>query len=222
MKRFIIALALLSPLITFAQTWPRVEVSAGAAHYSKPEDTFWYQEGMPYSMRLTTPALGVALAGDVYTAPRWGIGYRVGYTWFGTVRSDATVVSDENYNEHTKSCMAKCDETAKFVSSGHAQAIYFTLSPYYRYGKWKFAVEAGPSLFRNTWSINIASTAAPDSGFTWTHKPTWELGYVVGASVGYGEHLSVAYQYFHDKAKSDDPVPYIWRSIHLVSLRYRF
>ena len=220
MKRFIIALALLSPLIAFAQTWPRVEVSAGAAHYSKPEDTFWYQEGMPYSMRLTTPALGVALAGDVYTASRWGIGYRVGYTWFGTMRSDATVVADHDYDEAAQRCARNCGQTAKFVSSGHAQTLYLALAPYVRYGKWTLGVEAGPAWFLNTWSINVAGDFTGNQRLA--HEPAWRLGYMLGASVGYGEHLSVAYQYFKDRASATDPVPFMWRSLHLVSLRYRF
>jgi hypothetical protein len=223
MKRTIALAALATLAMTAqAQSLPSVEVSAGAAYYKHGEDTFWYQEGLPHSLKMTAPSFGAALVGDVYTGNNWGIGYRAGYTWFGTVRSDATVVSDQNYDEHTKMCTAQCDQTAKFVSSGHAQAITLSLAPYYRTGKWKFAVEAGPAFFRNTWSVNIASTADPSGGFTWTHKPTWEIGYVLGASVGYGEHLSVAYQYFKNQAKADDPVPYIWRSIHLVSLRYTF
>lgn len=210
-------------LATFAaqaQSWPHVEVSAGAAHYTKPEDTFWYQQGMPHTMRLTTPALGVALAGDVYTSQRWGIAYRAGYTWFDTVRSDATVVADHDYNEQAHACARNCDQTSKFVGSGHAQVVYVTLGPYARYDKWTFGVEAGPAWMRNTWAINIA----PENytGFTWRNKPAWNLGYVLGAAVGYGEHLSIAYQFFKTKAAADDPVPYMWRSIHLVSLRYRF
>lgn len=217
-KTIALAMLALAAMTAQAQTAPRIEIGAGAAYYTPGEDTFWYQKGLPHKLSMTAPALSFGVSGDAYSGHNWGITYRLAYTWFGTARTDALAVADADYDPNTQQCTANCDKTSKFVSSGHAQAVTLSFGPYVKYQKWTFGIEAGPSFFRNTWKIDVAG----DQNVSLEHRPTWELGYMLGASVGYGEHLSLAYQYFKTKAASDDPVPYFWRSIHFVSLRYRF
>lgn len=211
-----------------AESFFQVEAGLGAAAYSRGPDGLWIQDGFEHKLHLTAPAVEVGLTGDLYQARHWGLSWHVDWVWLGTIKSQGLATpSDANYNPVTKGCNGPCWPLANYMGSGHDQGFLLTLEPHLDYGRWRFGIEAGPYVYRSTWTEDVTGwVSSPNAAPVNQHvmnRAQWRLGSVFGASVGYG-NLSLGYQFFRNctPVSRDNPFPPIWRSTHLLMARYRF
>jgi len=210
-----------------AKTFFEIEAGIGGSAYQRGPDGLWIQDGFEHNLHLTAPAIEVGLTGDILSRPRWGLAWHADYVWLATVHTQGLATpSDANYNLQTKSCNGACWPMANYLGSGHNSGFILTLEPHYNLGGWRFGVEAGPYLFKNTWSVDVQGwRSSPDAAPTNIHvenKAQWKLGYVVGASVGY-KNFSLNYQYFANKegVTADNPYPPVWSGTHVLLAKYR-
>lgn len=223
MKRlFLAACAALLPLAAQAVDF---EASVGASRYSTIGNMTWYQEGLPHTLDLSSAAVQVGATGAILPWLDW----HADYVWLGNVRSDAIATPDDaNYDPVAKACRGECVARSRFVGTGRVQGFAFTLEPHVDVNRWRFSVSGGPFLYRANWDVTVSDwIAAPgDTPHTITahHTPAWQLGYVAGVGVSYG-NLTVQYQRFFDQPKSNEAAgnfPVLWRHTDMLSLRWRF
>lgn len=204
-----------------------IEAGIGGAAYQAAGDGRWYQEGFAHKLTLTAPAFEVGVTGPIYQSAKWGVDWHLDWTWLGTIHTDAMAVPDDaNYNLATKKCNGPCMPLARYVGSGHDMGFMLTIEPHYDVGPWRFGIEAGPYLHRNTWAESVTGWTAPGdpnnpTGIYVNNDPKWQLGAVVGASAAY-KNFSIAYQYFINRARSTDPTPPVWNGTHVIMAKYRF
>jgi hypothetical protein len=202
-----------------------LEGAIGGAAYQHSANGVWWQDGFEHRFDLTAPAIEGGLTGDIYQAQHWGVSWHADFAWLGTVHTQAMATpSDANYNPTTKGCNGACLPLADFLGSGHDMGFLFTLEPHLDYGGWRFGIEAGPYLHHVTWSedvLNDQRWSSTPINLHVAYSSGWNLGYVVGASVGY-KKFSLAYQYFRNQGKNSDPYPPAWTGTHMISLRYRY
>lgn len=222
--------------------WFQLEAGVGASYYSHGPDDLWWQESMQHSFHLSAPAwrLGVQFNLLDHDPQSWmpGLAVHALYLNFGqaSIRSIAAPDEDPNlfnaqnggfYNLVTHSCDKYCGPERSFVSGGRLQAFAATVEPFWTIGGWRVGVEAGPSLFRSTWDATATSlTATPFWGpagsvETFHHDAKWEVGALVGASIGYGP-FTLRYNYLFAKPKNDPTVPPGFSGAHMVSVNYAF
>lgn len=205
------------------------ELGAGVASYSAMADGVWYQQGMQHNLGLSAPVLMLGLTGPLYTRESWGVDWHINYVSLGHVSSQCECTPDDaNYNTSTHSLVAnpRAVPNANFVGNGNAQGIALTVEPYFRYRTWRLGVEAGLFPYRPDWSEVIYgwqgnTNVAPQT----LHVDTphaWQLGKVVGVSVGRG-NFSVSYQHYILPTKYDSAhSPAIWKGADVVMVKYRF
>ncbi|MFS2103552.1 hypothetical protein [Ralstonia sp. Ralssp135] len=203
-----------------------LEAGVGGAAYSRGPDGYWVQERFPHKLQLTAPAYEVGFTGDLYRASRWGISWHADWAWLGQIHTQSLATpSDDNYNPTSATgCNGECLPLANFRGSGHAQALLLTLEPHYDVGKWRFGIEAGPTLHRATWVEDVSNwhgTAPWPITLRVSSTDGWRPGAVIGASVSYG-NVSLVYQHFFIKPSNNNLTPSIWHSVDLLLLRYRF
>ena len=204
-----------------------LEAGAGGAAYSRGQDGYWVQEHFQHKLQLTAPAFEVGVTGDLYRAKRWGLSWHADWAWLGQIHTQSLATpSDENYNPTSVTgCNGECWPLANFRGTGHAQAFLFTLEPHYDVGKWRFGIEAGPTLHRATWVEDVgnwhATPTASPINLRVASTDGWRPGAVVGASISYG-NVSLVYQHFFIKPSNENLTPSIWHSVDLLMVRYRF
>jgi len=203
-----------------------LEVGIGASQYLKKTDGYWYQDGFQNNLDLKAPVIEVGVTGPLWRQRNYGLDYHADWVYLGTVHTQAVAVTDDaNYNTVTKQCNGPCGPQANFVGSGHDQGFAFTLEPYYEYGGWRYAVEAGPYLHRSTFSEAVydwrMTFDQPGRTVYVQTKREWKVSYVVGASVGKGP-FTVAYQYFSSDAHGDSMSSTVWKGTHVLLLKYKF
>jgi hypothetical protein len=227
MKKHITALAVTMALACSAQaeSFFQIEAGIGGSAYQHAANGTWYQDGFEHRFDLTAPAIEGGFTGDLFQAEHWGVSWHADFVWLGTVHTQAMATPDDaNYNAKTKGCNGPCLPLADFLGSGHDMGVMFTLEPHVDYGGWRFGVEGGPYLHRDTWAVNVLNDQRWSSSPINLHvaySSGWNLGYVLGTSIGY-KHFSVAYQYFRNAGKSSDPYPPVWTATHLLLLKYRY
>ncbi|WP_143810996.1 hypothetical protein [Paraburkholderia piptadeniae] len=135
---------------------------------------------------------------------------------------------DGYYSPTAHSCVGPCGPLRSFVSGGTMQAVALTVEPFWTYRKWRFGIEAGPTVFRSTY--DATATAISDSQWwnagqveTFHHTPKWEAGALVGAAVSYGA-VSLRYNYIFAKTHTYNAmnVPPGWSGAHMLTLNYTF
>jgi hypothetical protein len=215
-------------LSAHAQDWFQFEAGIGAAAYQRGPDGLWVQDGFEHKLHLTAPAIEVGLTGDLYQATHWGLSWHADWAWLGTIKSQSLATpSDANYNVTTKGCNGPCWPLANYNGTGHDQGFMLTLEPHYDYAGWRFGVEAGPYIHRSSWAEDVtgwvSSPTATPTNLHVRNRAQWRVGEVFGASVGY-RNLTIAYQFFRNSTpvSSSDPYPPIWRSTHLLVMKYRY
>lgn len=211
----------------YAESFFQIEAGIGGSAYQRGPDGLWIQDGFEHDLHLTAPAIEAGLTGNIYQASRWGVSWHADYVWLATVHTQGLATpSDANYNLQTKSCNGSCWPMANYLGSGHNSGFILTLEPHYDYAGWRFGVEAGPYLFKNTWSVDVQGwRSTPDAAPENIHvenKAQWKLGYVVGASVGY-KNFRLNYQYFANKegVTASNPYPPVWSGTHVLLIKYR-
>jgi hypothetical protein len=246
MQRFVIA-AILVASQTFANagTLVQFEAGAGVTSATKVGDGIYYSQGFSHD----TPngsyggRIGVVVT-PVYAPVRsWVPGLRIhaDYYNFGKVRWSSINPQDEGdftsvgqqggYNVKTHSCVDNnCGVFRKFDSTGGIQTIALTVEPYWNIGgEWTLGIEAGPALYRSTWTTE--ATALADGRFgpagtveTLSHSPTLQVGALAGVSISRGP-FSVRANYLYApvayKANTKD-VPAGIKGEFMLSINYTY
>jgi hypothetical protein len=75
----------------------------------------------------------------------------------GDAVPDATDYADGigGYNPRTHACNGECGPMRYSDTGGSLQAIALTIEPYCEVGKWRFSVEGGPEIFKETWTSTM-------------------------------------------------------------------
>lgn len=222
MKKLLLIL-LLVPALAHAGSWFQYEAGIGVSKYQDNGDDFWYQAGFPHQLDLTSPAYEVGITGNIIQRSHWGVDWHADYVWLGMVHTQATVTPvDDNYNQVTRQCNGPCDPMATDTGSGHDQGFILTAEPHIDYSGVKLGFEVGPYLHRASWSVLVQNDFnVPGGTIDLQHQPKWLVGYVAGVSVSY-RNFTLAYQYFRNQKKNNDPEPPIWQDAQMLVLKYRF
>ena len=146
--------------------------------------------------------------------------------------ADFTNVGQQGgYNVRTGACVdSNCGVFRKFDSTGGIQAIALTVEPFWNVGGgWQLGLEAGPALYRATWTSVATAMSAGRFGPAGTqetlqHHPQVQVGALAGVSIARGpftvranyRYAPVAY-----KANSAD-VPAGIKGEFMLSLSYTF
>jgi len=149
-------------------------VEAGATHFQTHANGVWFQEGLPYALRVTSPTLGLGVRKDHWT---------VGATYLGKAEGKAlATVRDSDYDPVSKRCIDRCDALATFTGRGDVWGLY---------ARRKFGqVEVGLLAFRPRWDISVTNFR-PDGlltnavhAETYKHSPKWQLAPSLGFKQG--------------------------------------
>jgi hypothetical protein len=206
-----LSIALALPAAAWASSFFQAEVGLGAAHTKDIGDGTWVQYNVPYTEHLNTPAYLVGATGALYEHNAWSLHYHLDYTYIGTYRASCLCVSDAAYAVHQYSAGRHY-----FDGSGHTQGISLTLEPGYTYHGYRFAAEAGPWVYWESWH----ERADLNPTVHVSHRPDTQLGWVAGASVTRG-HWSLSYRYYSQHQKWN-PYPSLTSGSHVVMLKYVF
>ncbi|MGB8422162.1 hypothetical protein [Paraburkholderia sp.] len=196
------ALACASPV--HAESWFAFEAGIGITSATKVGDGIYYSKGFSHD----TPdgsyggRVGILL-NALSPQPRSftpGLRIHLGYQNFGKVRWSSSNPQDEGdftaagqkggYDPKTGSCIDdNCGVFRTFNSTGGIQSVALTLEPYWDVGSgWTVGIEAGPALYRSTWTSVAVATAPGKFGpagtaETLSHVPSVRLGALAGVSV---------------------------------------
>lgn len=210
-------LLLLVPLTAHA-SWFDFEAGLGVSYTKDMGDGVWYQQALPHAERVTTPAITLGLTGKVYDSARYDVRWHADYVYLGTYSASCECVPDANYNAQTHQTVGDLPRLSPFNGQGHTQGVALTLEPGYTYHGIRYAVEAGPFVFWQTWHESLY-----DLGGHWddlSHKTVAQLGYVVGASVSRGP-WSLSYRYYAQPQKWN-PYPGLATGAHTLTVKYRW
>jgi hypothetical protein len=221
MKRLLLILSLLAPTAHAVD----LELAVGASHYKEMPNGFWYQEGLPHTLDLTSAAAQVGATGAILPWLDW----HADYVWLGRVKSDAIATPDDaNYNPQTHSCRGECIARSRFVGNGFVHGVALTLEPHFDYQGWRFGVSAGPFIYRAAWNETVYDWVGSPSDQPHTisvnQRQKWNVGKVIGVSVSRGP-ITLQYQRFFDQPRSDEAhgdFPGLWRHTDMVSIKYRW
>lgn len=220
MKNLILAAVLIVPLVANAQSF---EVALGVNTYSPQANGTWYQEGMPHSLKLRSPAFSAGFTGPIYRRERWGIDWHVNYVYLGQATADCLcTVPDSNYDlqRHVKINAAIPDY--QFHGSGHAQGVALTVEPYVMYRGWRFALEAGLFPYRPTFDERVTNADGSEELIRFSTPHAIQLGKTLGVSVGRGNFRVALKRYMLPTRYDDQHAPAIWRDATMVEIRYVF
>jgi hypothetical protein len=206
------------------------EMGAGVSWYGAAQDGRWFQKGMEHDLGLSAPVLLAGFTGPLYTRESWGIDWHIDYVSLGHVSSQCECTPiDANYSLQTHSLKTPLPvdvPNANFVGNGNAQGIAITIEPYVLYKGWRLGVEAGIFPYRPNWNETVTNwTVVPNTPTSTVYADTphaWQVGGVVGASIGRGP-LSVSYQHYILPTRSDGGrSPAIWSGANVILVRARF
>ena len=177
-----------------AESFFQAEVGLGGAVTRTGGDGLWYQLGVPHAVNTVTPALMLGVGAQLWEGGAWDLQSHLDYIYMGEQSASCLCVTDAQYNNKTH--VASVPGYIPFNGHGHVQGVSLTLEPGYTWHGVRFAAEAGPWVFWNTWHVTHDDPAQPGS-FNLDHKTVAQLGWVAGASVGYGD-FSVKYRYYNE------------------------
>jgi hypothetical protein len=220
MKRL---LPLVLALPALAHAWD-FEVGAGVAHFADRGNMFWYQEGLPHQLQLTTPALELGVTGDVVPHLAW----HADVVYMGRVRTDAVATPDDaNYDPVAKSCRGQCIARSNFTGRGDSIGARLTLEPYTYVAGWRIGIEAGAYITRNRWTETVYDWRPnPDDGaglrtVRVTDDSGWRVVPTAGASIGRG-NVDLVYRWYRTRSPNGTLYPAIWQNTQSLTARYRF
>ncbi|CAJ0719440.1 hypothetical protein LMG6871_02865 [Ralstonia edaphis] len=220
MKNLILAAALVAPVVANAQSF---EAAVGMSTYSAQANGTWYQEGMPHSLKLRSPAFALGFTGPIYQRERWGVDWHVNYVYLGQVTSDCFCTAyDANYDfvRHQKINAAIPDQ--HFHGTGHAQGVALTVEPYVMYRGWRFAIEAGLFPYRPTFDETVTNADGSEVLAQYPTPHAIQLGKTFGVSVGRGNFRVSLKRYILPTRYDDQHSPAVWRDATMVEIRYVF
>lgn len=230
-----------------AESFFQIEAGIGITSATKVGDGIFYSKGFSHSTPNGSYGGRVGIVMNAIEAePRSfvpGVRFHLTYQNFGKVRWSSINPQDEadfssqgqrgGYSLASQSCVdGNCGAMRKFDSTGGIQSLSLTIEPYWDLGGgWQFGVEAGPAIYRSTWTA-IATTMQDSERFgpagaqeTLTHMPTIQVGALAGASVSKGPFsVRVNYLYAPVKFGGDHPknVPAGIKGEWMLSMNYKF
>ena len=223
--KLLLALSLLFPCFSQAVEF---DASIGAARFSDRGNMFWYQEGLPHQLQLSTLAVDAGFTGDIWRSGRYGVAWHANYAFLGPVKSNAVATPDDaNYNRYTKSCEGECIAHSNFTGRGKAHGLRLTVEPYFYVDGWRIGVDAGVFFARNIWKMTVYDwvpergaeprTIRVDDSAGFRFYPTFAL------SIGRG-NADVVLRYYRNQSRTDPTTgsPAIWSHTTTLTLRYRF
>jgi hypothetical protein len=218
------------------------EGGIAATSATKLGDGMFYSKGFAHGTPNASIGGRVGIVFNaIDAAPRsWkpGVRFHLDYENFGKVEwwsinpQDSSNFPDHNggYDTATQSCVDNnCGTFRRFDSTGGIQAISLTIEPYWNLGSnWTIGLEAGPALYRSTWTsiaISLADGPFGPAGTeqTLSHNPKIQVGVLAGASISKGP-LSMRLNYLYapvGKLESND-VPSGIKGEWMLSANYTF
>jgi len=215
MKRLIAAFIAAAPLAALAG--PTLELGYGYAYTKDMGDGTWYQEGVPHAETLKTRAFLAGLTDTVYTNGAFDVRYHLDYVYFGTQRASCLCVGDNEYNPKTHT--ASVPGYIPFEGSGHVQGVALTFEPGYTWRGLRFAAEAGPWVFWDTWHVQRVDPAYPGNNDL-SHRTRAQIGWVAGLRIESG-NTSISYRYYNEPQQWN-PYPGIANGTHMLTYVWRF
>lgn len=206
---------------------PQVEVGVGITHTTHQDNGTWWQEEFPHDLTMNSPSLSVGLKQPMDRAwlgfDRWYV--RAGYEYLGAFKSSALAsASDEDYwgcRYHTETCWP----LSHWYGRGAVHGLYLTVMPEIDMGSYAIFFEAGASLYRSSWRVDIPdwrpTREGPVQSLTATHATRWEPTYLIGLGVRRGPFAVSLTR--RDARASGDLFPAIYHGpAYNLSLRYAF
>jgi hypothetical protein len=212
----------------YINDYVQVELGIGAAHYTTT-DGRWYQEGVPGGSHLTSkpPAFSVGFTGPLFTRGKWGIDWHAEYVNLGRAAAACSCTPDDrNYNPDSHAYANKTGvPTAYFTGEGRSQGVALTLEPYYWLDGFRFGIEAGAYVHRDSWSEDIAgwqvnTAVAPQN--LHLSDAYWSVAPVVGASVGNGRFTLSYRHYFMGLNSRNRNIPPLWNDADAIEIKVKF
>lgn len=227
-----------------AESWFQFEAGIGVTSATKVGDGMFYSNGFSHS----TPngsyggRAGVQF-NAIDAAPRsWtpGLRFHLTYSNFGKVRWSSINPQDQadfssvgqqgGYSVITQTCVNNnCGDFRRFDSTGGLQSVSLTVEPYWDLGSgWQVGVEAGPALYRSSWTA--VATALSNGRFgpagtqeVLTHTPGIQMGALAGISVARGPFTArVNYLYAPIGEWSGKNIPAGVKGAWMLSINYTF
>jgi hypothetical protein len=227
------------------QSWFQIEAGLGVTSAVKLGDGMFYSKGFSHDTPNGSYGGRVGLVFNaIPAAPRSfvpGVRAHLDYYNFGKVKWSSVNPQDEadfssvgqrgGYNLATQSCVdGNCGDFRRFDSAGGIQAIALTVEPYWDLGSgWQLGVEAGPALYRTTWT-SVATAMNDSARFgptgtqeTLSHQPHVQVGVLVGASVSKGP-FSARLNYLNAPVgySTDKDTPAGIKGEWMLSMNYTF
>lgn len=222
-----VATALVWPLCVPAHARAvHVEVGVGMTRFQDRGDGTWYQQPLPHTLVLRSASLMVGVSGPIGTRSGW----HLDLFDLGHASSDSWDVMDSHYDPVLHACLGHCARLSHFIGHGSLWGMAAMLGT--RLARDHLALEAGPWLFHQTWSVTIpnfySSTGYPQAAgwAPWTstgdaisHSASnWGIGACGGIALHWGVYRAwlLAFYNNHDFGLGTDPWPPIWRSEALL------
>jgi hypothetical protein len=249
MKRHLIAASAVLALFSVhshAESFFQIEAGAGISNYIKTGPGIYYTPGFTHS----TPVNAFAWRAGVVATPwqpldvRPGLRIHADYINFGQVSWTAQAPQDEadfsaigekgGYSPTAHGCVANnCGQMSEFDSHGRIQALAFTFEPFWNVGHgFTVGIEAGPALYRSTWTANTrvetlggtGKLGAIGSTSTLSAAHGLHVGALAGVSVSNGP-WSVRYNFLYAPPHwgvQDNDLPSGVKSVMMLTVNYTF
>jgi hypothetical protein len=202
-----------------AESFFRAEVGLGIQQSRDMGDGTWYQQALPHSEKLRSPAFMIGATGQLWSnGGAWDLRYHTDYVYFGSISASCLCVPDANYNPNTHQTVGTLPRLSPFVGFGHTQGVAATLDLGYTYHGWRFGFEAGPWVYWQTWHESLYNLANEWQNLS--HKTIAQVGYVVGARVDRGS-FGLSYRYYQVSQRWN-PYPGLSTGTHMLMATWRF
>lgn len=210
------ALVLVSVGASAAEFSPFVE--AGVTQFGDQGNGIWYQKGLPYDLKLTSPMLK--------------LGVRVsrlsfGYAYLGRAKTDCLCTpTDANYSLAENKLIDPSEPLTRFKGSGHVHGAFADLR---LINVGPLFAEAGALVYWQKWKVRVGDESNPwhtpedwNTGSTFTVKADSNVRVTPTLAVGLEHgHWSVrASRYF--SVHGSEPFIPVWKNATVVSVRYVF
>lgn len=184
------------------------EMAIGESKFNSQPNGVWYQNGFAHSLDLTSPSVSLGATGYATDWMRW----HAGYTYLGSTSSSAIAVSSDAAYAKYGANAGKYWPTSHWYGSGDLNLLYATLAPEYKSGDLTFALEAGFTAYKPTWTMNIpdfvACRTCARQNYTVEHHAAIQLGETIGFSIKYG-NTSILISRYTTSASGD-----MWPAIY--------
>jgi len=242
-KHFIAAcLIACTPIAHAASNAASIEVGAGVARSTTQGDGIWYQAGLPHTLKLRSPAFLIGVTGDLTPSVAW----HVDAVYLGSYSVDSwDTAADADYSPATHQCLRNCSNLAHFQGKGRVYGVAATLEAHTQ-GKWQVGIQAGPFLYRSSWSVQVPNYFAaagwpadttPEQVAPWGWMPGglqrskagWRVGSVIGLTLRH-DRMALSLARYNDgkgwpMKYSDGTVdgwPPLWKGQTVLMLTYKF